>query len=325
MTSSRRDRLQGIVISLPTFCDENHMLLLDRHRVHTRWLIENGMTEGTAVLMACGGLGEGYFLTDEEFCAITDVVAEEARGKVPTMVGIFELSARVAAEKAAYAAKAGIDFVQLAPPHYMAPSENDVFGHFKYVNDNVDIGIMAYNVPWAMPKPGFDIGATLLERLNTLDNVVGVKWSAHDVRHYLRILRLFSDRFNFIDNNQIFSLGAKLGMKGFISHAANTAPRLALKEWGLLKDGHYDEYDAMYAKMRFDPFVRLVGPEQVSWVGVGEGPTARLALRCLGLDAGPPYPAQSNPSDEYMAAVRKAFEESGMLEWVDWDQSLFDK
>jgi len=153
MANARRERLQGIVVSLPTFCDENHKLLIDRHRIHTRWLVENGLVEGTAVLMGCGGLGEGYFLTDDEFRAITDTLAEAADGKVPTMVGIFELSARVAAEKASYAAKAGIDFVQLAPPHYMAPSENDVFGHFKYVNDNVDIGIMAYNVPWADAEP----------------------------------------------------------------------------------------------------------------------------------------------------------------------------
>lgn len=71
------------------------------------------------------------------------------------MAGIFELSARAAAKKAAYAARAGIDFIQLAPPHYMVPSEEDVFGHYRYVNDHADINIMAYNVPWAMPKPGF--------------------------------------------------------------------------------------------------------------------------------------------------------------------------
>lgn len=324
MARSRREQIQGIVISLPTFCNDNHELLLDRQRKHTRWLIGNGMKEGNAVLMGCGGLGEGYFLSADDFRAVTDVLAEEARGKVPTIVGIFELSARVAAEKAAYAARAGIDFVQLAPPHYMAPSENDVFGHFQYVNDNVDIGIMAYNVPWAMPNPGFEFSAALLERLTTLENVTAIKWSSHDMRHFLRILRLFSERFNFIDNQQIFSLGAKLGMKGYISHSANAAPRLALKEWELLRSGQFDEFDAMYTEMRFDPFIKLVGPEQVSWVGVGEGPTARLSLRCLGLDSGPPYPAQSNPSEEYMAAVRKAYEESGVLEWVDWDQSIFD-
>jgi dihydrodipicolinate synthase/N-acetylneuraminate lyase len=35
----------------------------------------------------------------------------------------------------------------------MVPSNDEVFEHFKTINDNVDIGIMAYNTPWAMPAP----------------------------------------------------------------------------------------------------------------------------------------------------------------------------
>lgn len=185
---ARRDKLQGVVISLPTFCDNDYNLLLDRQRTHIGWLIEQGMVEGTAVLMGSAGLGEGYFLGDDEFERIVDVLAEEAAGRVPTMVGVFELSAREAAKKATYAARAGIDIVQLALPHYMAPSEDDVFGHFQYVNDHADIAIMAYNTPWAMPKPEFELSAGLLERFIELEHVVGVKWASHDINHYLAIL-----------------------------------------------------------------------------------------------------------------------------------------
>ena len=34
MASTRRDKLVGPVVSLPTFCDEDHNLLLDRQRKH---------------------------------------------------------------------------------------------------------------------------------------------------------------------------------------------------------------------------------------------------------------------------------------------------
>lgn len=324
MSLSRRERLQGIVVSLPTFCDDDHSLRLDRQRIHTRWLVEHGLTEGNAVFMGAGGLGEGYFLSDDEFRGMVDVLAEEAGGKTPTMAAIFELSAREAAAKAKYAADAGIDFVQLAPPHYLAPSEDDVFGHFQYVNDHVDIGIMAYNIPWAMPRPGFELSEQLMERFTTLENVVAVKWSSFDIQHYLRVLRLFAERLNFIDNMQIFSLGARLGMKGFISHEGNVAPKLELKRWEILKNGDYDEFDKQHLRMRFDPFLTVVNPEQQSWIGVGEGPTARLALRSMGLDSGPPFPAQAQPSPEYTENVRHGFEASGLLEQVEWDQSIFD-
>ena len=324
MSESRRQKLVGIVTSMPTFCDSDHNLLLDRQRKHIRWLIDHGLTEGSAVLMGGGGLGEGYFLAEDEFQRMVDVLAEEAAGRVPTMVGIFELSARAAAKNAAYAAKAGIDFIQLSPPHYMRPSEEDVLGHFRYVNDRVDIGIMAYNIPWAMPKPGFELTASLLEQFTELKNVVGVKWSSHEPMHYFRILRQFADRFNFIDNMQIFSLGSRLGMKGFISHFANVAPRLDLKRWDLLQNRKYEEYDELFLKMHFDPYVTMVTPEQASWVGMGEGPTARLSLRLLGMDSGPPFPAQAPLPEGYIEDARRAVEASGMLEWVDWEQSVVE-
>jgi 4-hydroxy-tetrahydrodipicolinate synthase len=324
MTTSRKEKLVGVVVSLPSFCDDDYNLLVDRQRKHIRWLIDHGLKEGSAVLMISGGLGEGYFLEDDEWRTMADVLAEEAQGKVPTMIGVFELSARRAAKKAQYAAQAGIDFIQLAPPHYMVPSAEDVFGHYKYVNDAADIGIMAYNIPWAMPKPGFEFDAKLLERLGELENVEGVKWSSNDIRHYLRVLRLFSERFSFIDNMILFSLGFRLGAKGFINFHANVAPRFGLKLWELAQQRQYDEFDKMWLKLRFDPMINVVRPEEQAWVGVGEGPSSRLTLRALGMEAGPAFPAQAEPPQEYLDAARRAIEASGMLEWVDWDQSLFD-
>ena len=324
MTKSRQEKLVGVVVSMPSFCDDEYNLLPGRQRKHIRWLIDHGLKEGSAVLMISGGLGEGYFLGDDEWRDMAHLLAEEARGEVPTMIGVFELSARRAVEKAEYAAEAGIDFIQLAPPHYMVPSEEDVFGHYKYVNDAADIGIMAYNIPWAMPKPGFEFTARLLERFADLENVVGIKWASDDITHYLRILRLFVERFNFIDNLEIFSLGARLGTKGFIDFYANVAPRLSLELWKLLQERDYDAYDDLWLRMRFDPFVKVVRPEERAWVGVGEGPTSRIALRALGMEAGPPFPAQAMPPDEYLQSTRRAIEASGILDWVDWEQSVFD-
>jgi len=324
MDNSRKDKLVGIVVSMPTFCDQDHKLLLDRQRKHIRWLIAQGLREGSAVLMAAGGLGEGYFLSTEEFQSIVDVLAEEARGEVPTMVGIFELSARAAADKARYAARAGIDFIQLAPPHYMVPSQDDVFGHYRYVNDAADIGIMAYNIPWAMPAPGFELTANLLERFSELENVVGIKWASFDINHYCRILRIFAERFSFIDNQITFSLGFRLGARGFIYYYANAAPRLALTLWRSIQEKKYDEFDRMYLKYHFDSFIKTVTPEQQAWVGMGEGPTARLGLSLMGLETGPAFPAQAPVSQGYAESVRRAMETSGILEWVDWDQSILD-
>lgn len=137
---------------MPTFNDENFNLLLDRHKIHINWLIENGITEGNGALLIAGGLGEGAFLSNDQWRVLTELVVEAADGRTPTAIGISELSARGAVDKAKFAADVSVDFIQLAPPHYMAPTDNDVFGLFKHVNDAADIGIIAYNLPWVMPN-----------------------------------------------------------------------------------------------------------------------------------------------------------------------------
>jgi 4-hydroxy-tetrahydrodipicolinate synthase len=318
MEWSRKDKLVGIVVSLPTFTDAEHHVLLEPLPKHIRWLVSKGLVTGSAVLMGTAGLGEGYFLSDPEFYSIVDTLAEAADGRIATMIGIFELSAREAAQKARYAADAGIDFVQVALPHYMMPSEKDVFNHFRYINDAADIGIVAYNTPWAMPQPRFDLSANLIEKLCELPNMVGVKWSSYSIWHYLRMLHLFSDRLNFIDNMIILSLGMKFGARGFIDWYANAMPGLCLKFWELLRTGQYDAFDQLYMKLRFGPQLAAVHPEQQTWVGMGEGPTARVKLQLLGLDSGPSFPAQADMPPSYAEVTRRGVEESGILEYVEW-------
>jgi len=325
MDRSRRDRIQGVLLSTPTFNDEEHNLLLDRQRVHLRWLMERGFRDGTGVLLIAGGMGEGYFLDDDEWHSLTDLLASEAQGKVPTGVGIFELSARRAASKARYAADAGIDCIQMAPPHYLLPNEQEVFDHYKYVNDAADIGIVAYNTPWAMPTPGFEFSQPLLERFATLDNMVGIKWSTSDYRHFLRMIRVLGDRLNFFDNNRIFTHGARLGSKGFTDFLGNVAPRLALKKWELVNQGRFNECDELELSLEFDPASKNIGPEGAPAGSMGEGPVARMMLAALGMETGPAFPAQKAQPEAAVDAYRRFVQASGIRKWVDWDQSLFDE
>jgi len=324
MESSRRDKLQGVVLSLPTFNDDKFNLLLQRQKKHIQWLLDQGLKEGNAVFMIAGGLGEGYFLDDDEWRAMADVLVETTEGKVPTCIGVFELSARRAAKKARYAADVGIDFLQFAPPRYMRPSEEDVFGHFKYVNDEADVGILAYNTPWAMPGAGFEYHESILERFLDLENIVGIKWSSFDIQHYVAMLRLFADKFNFINNGGIMSVGPRFGMRGFIDFQANVAPRFSLHRWALWQQQKWDELDEIETRVKMDPFIKVVHPEAQNWVGMGEGPTSRLRLRSLGMESGPEFPAQAPLTQAYIDDYQRGVDASGIMDWVDWDQSIFD-
>ena len=43
MSKERQSKLVGPVVSLPTFTDEDHNLLLDKQRKHIRWYLQKDM------------------------------------------------------------------------------------------------------------------------------------------------------------------------------------------------------------------------------------------------------------------------------------------
>jgi len=324
MGRSRKEKLVGSILSLPTFCDSEYNLLLDRQRKHVRWLIDNGITEGEGVLLIAGGVGETYMLEEGEFSALAELVVDEAKGETPSMMMIAELSARRAARKARIAADAGVDFILLSPPHYSRPSEDDIFLHHQYVNDSVDIGLVLYNSHWVMPPPGYSFTRGLLERLAKLENIVGIKWSTAAITQYVGMQQMFGDRFNLIENGFFFSQGARFGMNAFVDVPGNVAPRLSLYINELVRSKKFDEFDRLHKQLRFDPVFGPGGTEPPATPMVADGPNAMMVLELMGLDSGPFFPGQAAPSTAYVEYHRNVVETSGIMEWVDWDQSILE-
>jgi dihydrodipicolinate synthase/N-acetylneuraminate lyase len=62
----------------------------------------------------------------------------------------------------------------------MVPTHNEVIEHFRRIDEAADIGIFAYNTPWAMPQPGYDFREPVFDAFVDMRNVVGVKWSCND-------------------------------------------------------------------------------------------------------------------------------------------------
>ena len=313
----RRDRLQGPVVTLRTFRATDGQPDLEKQRRHLRWLLDRGIREGSGVVMGAGGAGEGAFMNDDEWKAIVRLTAEECRGRVPSMAGVFDLSTDQAIEKARFCEHVGIDFIQLSLPHYMPPTDDEVCHHFEAINDAADVGLLVYNNYWAMPS-GFRLSHDLFDRLAALTNVEGACWYSPDITHFVAVTRAFAERVSFVSNcpPHALSLPIRLGMRCFFEPLGNVAPRLILHMWELWKEKRCDEYDEFVLKTFIDPSVQT--PEYEAWSSVGEGPHARAVMEVLGLRMGPPYaPQQAVPSD-VLEGYRLLFERAGMMQWVDW-------
>lgn len=309
MALSRREKLVGIVVSAPTPCDAEYNIQYDQLAEHIKWLIDSGITTGTGVITVTGGLGEGYFLNMEQHKKVLKTAVEAAENRVPIMAGIFELNALTSVEKAKYAEDVGVDFIQVNPPHYTVPLDEEVYTYYKMISDAADVGIMVYNTPWAAMN--FEIRPPLMSKLVELKNVVGIKWSSFDWRNFVECLKLFADKVNFIDN-MLTVVGHIRGMKGFISGIANFAPEAELRRWELLKKKEYLSY--MRESDRVLAYrTEISAAEEVGHRGVGEGTLQKAILEAAGKNFGPPFPPQKRISKEGIARIRKALMDCGLV------------
>lgn len=322
----RRQQLVGPVGALRTFTNDDYTPNLAKQEFHLNWVIEQGITTGNGCLMTAAGGSEGYFMSDDEWRDQVSLAASVADGRVPIIAGIFELSAREAVMKAEFAARAGCDFVQVAPPHYMVPTHREVIEHFRLINDGVDIGIFAYNTPWANPMPGYDFREPVFDSFVEMENVVGVKWSAYDQKFALSMYRVYAGHLNFIDNDMpsALSLPARLGAKGFVNSDLLVAPRFVLHEWELFRSNRLADLDELLLRTYVDPFLGLAEPEDVVWQSMGEGPHARAGMEALGLRMGPAFPAQQPLSEDSLRRIRDGYRQSGIPAWVDWNEALWE-
>ncbi len=307
----RKERLRGIVVSLPTPTKENFEVDYERFKEHVEWLVEEGMVEGRAVLMGAGGLGEGYFLTREEHERIMKALVDAANGKVPTMTGIFESCTKEAVRRARMAEDIGVDFVQVNPPHYLAPLDEEVYMHYKMINDNAEVGIMVYNTPWCTMN--YEIKPELMEKLIELDNIDGVKWTSFDPKNFVTMIKEFSDKVSFIDNSTLTSLAFQLGAKGYISLLGNIAPKAELYLLNLLENGKYEEFDREYKRLHAWREV-LSSAEEMGYLGIGEGTISKAIFEAAGKPIGPPLPPQRRVSREDLERIRRILKENRVLD-----------
>jgi 4-hydroxy-tetrahydrodipicolinate synthase len=297
----QKEQLKGVVVSLPTPTTEDYRIDYDRFNENVSWLIEKGLVEGKAVLMCAGGFGEGYFLTREEHRKIMQALVETAEDRVPTMTGVFQTNTREAIERAKMAEEIGIDFLLIFPPRYTQPVDEEVFTHYKMINDAADVGIVLYNTPWSAMN--YEIKANLVERLIPLKNVVGAKWTSYDPVNLVTVYRRFSDRLNIIDNSTVVSLAYRLGAKGFISLYANVAPGAILHLVNLLEAHEYDEFDAEYAKLH--SWRDALRSGEIDCRGLGEGTNCKALMEAAGKQMGPPLPPQRRISETDVRKLRK--------------------
>ena len=301
-TVQAKRRWRGPVVPVLTIFNDDLSLDLDGLRRNVRYLLDAGAKVGNTVFLVCGAGGDFPVLTTEERKTVAATVADEVQGRVPIIIGAEHTSTLTVIEIAEHALTIGADAVQICPPYYYTPSKDDVFHHFKMVADAVDIGIVLYNTWWTAPNVELED----LERLTTIENLIGVKWSAPVPAKYMAGYDRFAQRLAIIDNGVHHVYCHMQGGVAWISHVANFWPQHDWEVLRLMDAGRYKE--AQDRLNTFNAGFRAFRAEMEAETG-GEGHAIKKFMELAGLTGGP-----SRPPTRYVPMTEEQREKlSGLL------------
>ncbi len=274
------NQLRGCFLAVPTLYNDDLSLNLDGMRQHVHFMIENGIRQGNATLLVNGAGGEFPVLSIEERKQTAETVVRAAEGRIAIIVGAQTLGTREAIEIGRHAQGIGATALQISPPFYYPPTDDDVYEHFAAIADAAPtIGIVVYSTFWLGYRPSLE----MMERLIGIPQVAAVKWSSPDILEYQLLLRRFAGRIGVIDNQLLPVFTRLMGGSGSNLHPALFWPEWGVRLWALLENRQWDKAQHEINRVLL-PYYEIV--QQIAAVTGGEGHIDKLGLELIGLPGG---------------------------------------
>ncbi len=286
----------GPVATVPTPFDDEFEVDHGRMAELTKWWVANGLVKGKAVIKVAAAMGEGPMLSDDELHTLLRTTVQAADDKAAIVLGLGYKDTKRTIEDAKRAQDLGAIALQVVPPIFNLPTQDDLLRFFGDLSDAIEIGIMVY-VTKSMYTP---IYMDTYRKMTDFENVVAIKWGAV-VGEYEDIFEM-SDRYNIIDNSKGPVACHRLGGKGYITTTADIHPAHELLVWELCENGQYDEAHALHQSVEV-PLGKLFGKLSERTGGQGVGKKGMMAV--MGRPAGASRPPSGAMNDEEMAELRE--------------------
>ena len=257
------------------------------------YLIEEGEVQG---LIPLGSTGEYYALSNQEREAVVKTTLESASGRVPVLIGANGGSTRQIITFSRQAEDLGAAGLLLAAPYYSLPTPDELYRHFKAVNDSVGIPIMLYNYPG---RTGVDMQPDLIERLAELKNIRYVKESTGDATRVSEIIRRCGERIAVFCGCDTLALESiMMGAVGWVGGVVNALPRAHVRLFELAV-GKKDLFAARNLYYKLLPVLALMegGGQYTQFV--------KAACALKGHPVGPPRKPLCSACDEDVAKLKE--------------------
>lgn len=213
-------RLEGVIAFPVTPFTASRALDLDGLRANVSRLVGHPL----AAIVAAGGTGELYSLSEREHDEIVRHTLEVVGDRMPVIAGTGgSVGASVA--MARNAAQAGAAAILALPPSYPHADPDGLVAYYQAIGAATPLPLIVYSRDWVHP------GAALVLRMaDAIPTLAVWKDGQGDIRRYQQIIAHVGDRLQWVGGAGDDLVGAyyRLGIRAYTSSIANVAPRLAL-------------------------------------------------------------------------------------------------
>ena len=264
-----------------------------------RGLVDWQIDQGVPGLIPLGSTGEFLSVTDDERTLVIETVVDQAKGRVPIVVGTANEWCDVAVRYSREAESLGADGVMVIQPYYSSPTEDELFEHYRRISDAISIPIMLYNNP---RTANVDLRPAFVARLAELDNVRYIKEASGDQSRVREIHRhVDADRMVVFSRYDAWMLGAR----GWVSVCGNIVPDLSAEAYRqTVTLGNPAAGREIYHRL-YPLLDAIDGDLYVS--------ATKAALALIGRPVGPPRMPRLPLPEASVAALRRVLADLGVL------------
>ena len=186
-------------------------------------LVDFHLQNGTSGIVVGGSTGESATLRDSELRELTERACEQARRRIPIIVGAGNSSTATTVERVGWLSELPVDGLLIVTPAYNRPTQEGLYLHFAAAAEAARKPIILYNVP---SRTAVDMLPATVGRLSQLPGMVSVKEAVTEPGRVRALVEACKKDFAVLSGDDATARDAiREGARGVISVTANVAPR----------------------------------------------------------------------------------------------------
>lgn len=215
----------------------------------TRQLTNHLLDSGVHGLFILGTNGEFQSLNTEEKLQFAKIVIEEAKGRVPVIVGTGGISTEETIDLSQKMEQLGADALSLITPFFISPSQEEMAVHFEKVAESNSLPILLYNIP---ARTGVNLEPETVARLAKVPNIVGIKDSSGNFANIENYINATKDEdFSvFAGTDSLILQTLQAGGKGAVAATANMVPDVVVAIYNNWLEGNIEAAEENQEKLQ---------------------------------------------------------------------------